>query len=51
MIELVCKYLNDDNVLEQFLVGSSGLKCCVSRETRTRQWMKFESDVADIHIS
>lgn len=29
MIKLVYKYGND-NVLEQFLVGSSGLRCCVS---------------------
>lgn len=30
MIKLAYKYVND-NVLEQFLVGSSGLKSCVYR--------------------
>lgn len=30
-IKLIYKYVSDDNVLEQFLVGSSGLRYCVSR--------------------
>lgn len=30
-IKLIHKYANDDNILEQFLVGSSGLRCCFSR--------------------
>lgn len=40
--------MTNDNVFEQFLVGSSELKCYVSRKTRSRQWIQFEPYMTNI---